>query len=133
MPDTRGLDMIPIGRQTTRHACCRQPDRLSAEAVARGMRALPDRVGIHDIIVLVLHCARIASCRSLGGNEVNETFDPLTLAEDLCEVHRIYERFSATLDATGWDTPVKGGAREWTLHETVAHLCALNGAGLASI
>jgi SCP-2 sterol transfer family/Mycothiol maleylpyruvate isomerase N-terminal domain len=64
---------------------------------------------------------------------VNETFDPLTLAEDLCEVHRIYKRFFATLDATGWDTPVKGGAREWTLHETVAHLCALNGAGLASI
>ena len=64
---------------------------------------------------------------------MNETFDPLTLAEDLCEVHRMYERFFATLDATGWDTPVKGGTREWTLHETVAHLCALNGAGLASI
>lgn len=76
---------------------------------------------------------------------MNATFDPVTLAEDLCEVRRIYERFFATLDRTGWDTPVKsgtlaklaklgrGGSREWTLHETVAHLCALNGAGLESV
>ncbi len=34
---------------------------------------------------------------------------------------------------TRWDRPVKGGSKEWTLHETVAHLCALNGAGLESV
>jgi hypothetical protein len=32
-----------------------------------------------------------------------------------------------------WDKPVKAGSKEWTLHETVAHLCALTGAGLESI
>lgn len=37
------------------------------------------------------------------------------------------------LDASCWDTPVKGSPKEWTLHETLAHLCALNGAGLESI
>src|SRR4030095_4663870 len=29
--------------------------------------------------------------------------------------------------------PVKGGPKEWPLHETIAHLCALNGAGLDSL
>jgi hypothetical protein len=64
---------------------------------------------------------------------VNTTFDSQTLADDLCEVHRIYARFFATLDESRWDKPAKGGPKEWTLHETVAHLCALNGAGLESI
>lgn len=61
---------------------------------------------------------------------MDTTFDPQTLAGDLCDVQRIYARFLAGLDETQWDRPVKGGPREWTLHETLAHLCALNGAGL---
>jgi hypothetical protein len=63
----------------------------------------------------------------------NKTFDPQTLADDLLEVRRIYADFFATLDETRWDKPVKGGSKEWTLHETVAHLVALNGAGLESV
>ena len=49
------------------------------------------------------------------------------------EVRRIYAQFFAELDEVDWDKPVKGGPKEWTLHETVAHLFALNGAGLESI
>jgi hypothetical protein len=64
---------------------------------------------------------------------MNTTFDPQTLADDLSEVRRIYAEFFATLDESSWDKPVKGGPQEWTLHETIAHLCALNGAGLESI
>lgn len=64
---------------------------------------------------------------------MDKTFDSQTLAEDLTEVYRIYSRFFATLDETSWDKPVKGGAKEWTLHETIAHLVALNGDGLESI
>ena len=64
---------------------------------------------------------------------MNDTFDPQTLADDLCDVHRIYANLFAGLDHAAWDQPVRGGAKEWTLHETVAHLCALNGAGLRSI
>ncbi len=61
------------------------------------------------------------------------TFDPRTLADDLSEVRRIYARFFAGLNPADWDRPAKGGPQEWTLHETVAHLCALSGAGLDSI
>jgi hypothetical protein len=64
---------------------------------------------------------------------MDKTFDPQTLADDLFEVRRIYAEFFATLDETRWDKPVKGGSKEWTLHETIAHLVALNGAGLESI
>jgi hypothetical protein len=64
---------------------------------------------------------------------VDRTFDPLALAEDLREVRRIYDQFFATLDTTGWDRPARRGRDEWTLHETIAHLCALNGDGLDSI
>ena len=53
---------------------------------------------------------------------MNTTFDPQALADDLTEVHRIYARFFATLDEASWDKPVKGNPKEWTLHETVAHL-----------
>ena len=60
-------------------------------------------------------------------------FDPQILADDLCEVHRIYANFFAKLNIKDWDKPVKAGSNEWTLHETVAHLCALSGAGLESI
>lgn len=64
---------------------------------------------------------------------MNTTFDPKTLADDLTEINRIYSRFFATLDESSWDKPVKGGPKEWTQHETVAHLCALHGTGLESI
>jgi hypothetical protein len=60
-------------------------------------------------------------------------FDPQTLADDLCEVHRIYANFFSNLDMKDWDKPVRAGSKEWNLHETVAHLCALTGAGLESI
>ena len=69
----------------------------------------------------------------MNTNTLNNPFDPQTLAEDLLEVGRIYTEFFASLDETVWDKPVKGGSKEWTLHETVAHLCALNGDGLESI
>lgn len=65
--------------------------------------------------------------------KMDTTFDPQTLADDLDEVRRIYTRFFSALDDASWDKPVKGGPGEWTLHETVAHLCALNGDGLESI
>ncbi|SRR6266540_1821035 len=64
---------------------------------------------------------------------VDTTFDPLTLADDLRDVHRMYARLFATLDTSGWDRPPPRGGKEWTLHETIAHLCALNGSGLESI
>jgi hypothetical protein len=64
---------------------------------------------------------------------LNNTFDPETLADDLLEVRRMYAEFFTSLDESRWDKAVKGGAKEWTLHETVAHLCALNGAGLESV
>jgi len=60
-------------------------------------------------------------------------FDPQILADDLCEVHRIYANFFSTLKMEDWEKPVKVRSKEWTLHETVAHLCALTGAGLESI
>lgn len=66
-------------------------------------------------------------------NGLSKTFDPRTLADDLTEVRRIYARFLAGLVEEGWDQPVKGGSKEWTLHETLAHLCALNGDGLESV
>ena len=52
---------------------------------------------------------------------MDTTFDPQTLADDLSEVHRIYARFFTTLDETSWDKPVKGGSKEWTLHEPIEH------------
>ena len=64
---------------------------------------------------------------------MNTTFDPQALADNLTEINRIYSRFFATLDESSWDKPAKGGPREWTLHETVAHLCALHGTGLKSV
>ena len=60
-------------------------------------------------------------------------FDPQILADDLCEVHRIYANFFSGLNMKDWEKPVKGGSKEWNQHETVAHLCALTGAGLESI
>ena len=66
-------------------------------------------------------------------NEMNPTFDARTLANDLHDVNRIYAHLFAILDTTRWDTPARRGRNEWTLHETIAHLCALNGAGLESV
>jgi hypothetical protein len=59
-------------------------------------------------------------------------FDPATLASDLRVVCDIYGDFFAKLDSSHWDTHTRG-LNEWTLHETIAHLCALNGAGLDSV
>ena len=64
---------------------------------------------------------------------MDEIFDPKILAADLAEVYRIYSSFFASLDDANWDKPVKGSPKEWDLHETVAHLVALNGDGLESI
>ncbi len=61
------------------------------------------------------------------------TFDPPILADDLQDVRHVYARLFATLDTSTWDGTAQRGRREWTLHETIAHLCALNGAGLESI
>jgi len=69
----------------------------------------------------------------MNTDTLNNTFDPQTLADDLMEVRRVYAQFFAGLKEEDWDKPVKGGPKEWTLHETVAHQCALNGAGLESI
>ena len=69
----------------------------------------------------------------MNTNTLDKTFDPQTLAADLSEVRRIYAQFFVGIATADWDKPVKGGSREWTLHETVAHLCALNGAGVESI
>jgi len=66
-------------------------------------------------------------------SNLNKTFDPQTLADDLLEVRRIYAEFSATIKESDWDKPVKGSPKEWNLHETIAHLCALNGDGLESL
>ena len=60
-------------------------------------------------------------------------FDPQILADDLCEVRCIYANFFSSLEMKDWEKPVKAGSKEWNLHETVAHLCALTGAGLESI
>lgn len=65
--------------------------------------------------------------------EMDNTFNPQTLADDLTAVCDIYARFFDTLNGAKWDKPVKGSPQEWNLHETIAHLCALNGAGLESI
>jgi len=70
---------------------------------------------------------------TMNMNTLNKTFEPQTLADDLGEVHRIYNQFFATFIETDWDKPIKGGSKEWTLHEVIAHLYALHGAGLESI
>ncbi len=60
-------------------------------------------------------------------------FEPQTLAADLSEVRRIYADFFAQITPADWDKPARGGPQEWTLHEAVAHLCALTGSGLESV
>lgn len=64
---------------------------------------------------------------------LNDTFDPLTLADDLVEVRRIYARYFNTLTDSAWVRPARLGPNEWNVQHTVAHLCALTGAGLDSI
>ena len=64
---------------------------------------------------------------------MDSTFDPAALADDLVETQRIYADLFATVDTSQWDKPPDPHGHEWTLHETIAHLCALNGAGLDSI
>lgn len=65
--------------------------------------------------------------------KMEDPFAPPILADDLCEVQRIYAEFFAGLDEADWDRPAKRGADEWNLRQTVAHLCALNGSGLEGI
>lgn len=65
--------------------------------------------------------------------EMHAAFEPTTLSGDLYEVRRIYAEFFGRLSEEAWDKPSRGGPEEWTLHETIAHQCALNGAGLESI
>jgi hypothetical protein len=55
------------------------------------------------------------------------------LAGDLREVSRIYADLFESVDTAGWDRPAQRGRDEWTLRETITHLCALNGDGLESI
>jgi hypothetical protein len=63
----------------------------------------------------------------------NGAFHPATLAADLAEVRRLYAGFFDHLHPSDWDRSARDQPHEWTLHETVAHLCALTGAGLDSI
>ena len=69
----------------------------------------------------------------MNTNTLDKTFDPQTLADDLSEVRRIYGQLFAGISEVDWDKPVKGGSEEWTLHETLAHLCGLNEDGIDSI
>ena len=69
----------------------------------------------------------------MNRNALDKIFDPQIMADDFSEVRRVYARFFAESSEVDWDKPVKGGPTEWNLHETVAHLVALNGAGLESI
>jgi SCP-2 sterol transfer family protein len=71
--------------------------------------------------------------RSQGEEEMHSAFDPATLAGDLDDVGRLYAELFAGLHDEVWDKPAQRGSKEWTLHETIAHQCALNGAGLQSI
>jgi len=66
-------------------------------------------------------------------DSLDKAFDPVTLAGDLSVVQSTYAGFFAGLGEVDWDKPSKRGSGEWSLHETIAHLCALNGAGLESI
>lgn len=66
-------------------------------------------------------------------DSLDTTFAPQTMGDDLLAVQRIYAAFFDQIDPADWDKPSPRGAAEWTMHETVAHLCALNGAGLESI
>ncbi len=56
-----------------------------------------------------------------------------SLTGDLGEVQRIYANFFAGLSEADWNQLAQRGTQEWNLHETVAHLCGLTGAGLESI
>jgi hypothetical protein len=60
-------------------------------------------------------------------------FDPAILARDLNEVRNIYARLFTSVDPDRWNRPSRGGGKEWTRLEAIAHLCALNGAGLDCI
>lgn len=64
---------------------------------------------------------------------MDTAFDLETLAGDLSEVRRVYAEFLVGSHGEAWDKSAQRGSEEWTLHETIAHQCALNGAGLESI
>jgi hypothetical protein len=65
--------------------------------------------------------------------ETDAAFDPAILEGDLRVVRRIYAQFLARSPEDAWDKPSPRGAEGWTLHETIAHQAALNGAGLESL
>ncbi len=51
-----------------------------------------------------------------------DAFDPQTLATDLIEVRRIFDRFFAARSPADWERRTERSGRGWTLRETVAHL-----------
>ncbi len=64
---------------------------------------------------------------------MDAALDPAVIAADLSEVRRLYEGlFAGSLEGV-WDASPRRGSDEWTLHEAIAHQCALNGAGLESV
>jgi len=44
----------------------------------------------------------------MNRNTLNKTFDPQTLANDLCEIRRINAQSFALLAEADWDKPVNG-------------------------
>src|ERR1051326_6155227 len=64
---------------------------------------------------------------------MDTTFDPGLLADDLREVNGVYADLFRALSRDRWDQPARRGVEEWTLRETIAHLCALKGDGLQSV
>lgn len=79
-----------------------------------------------------MHCDQPVAV-NVTERSLDTSLDPLILAVDLRGVCDIYTRLFATLDTSRWDQRSRRGRNEWTLHETIAHLCALNGDGLESI
>ena len=81
------------------------------------------------------HRASLRRVRAVDGALDREAGAPLPARRPhlLRDVRRIYAGFFAALDTTRWDRPAPRGRNEWTLHETIAHLCALTGVGLDSI
>jgi hypothetical protein len=64
---------------------------------------------------------------------MSDPFDPQTLSSDLSEVLRIYADFFTSLTPSDWERKKQTRSHEWNLHETIAHVYALNGVGLESI
>jgi hypothetical protein len=63
----------------------------------------------------------------------NEILDPQVLSLDLRAVRGVYTQFFDSIDPAALDRTGKADAGGWTLREVVAHLGALNGAGIESV